>query len=397
MRVLSNDYFSNTLQTQGFSSGGPARFAFGLSEFLIKRGHEWIGLTNRVEEGGSCSIKKLLSSGAKKYFHASVNKSLFGLVMNARKAVNPEVVLEPMITNIEQLIRKQQPDIIFLNGYSLFSWTLLCAARNSGIPVVMLHAGIWQKEIEMYSDHFSAHGRRAAYEMEKQISEYAVKEVFLNESSWNYYNKYVVRVSKKRGVIIPLPSVPTSAAKKVASKLKEINIGIVARWDRIKNHHAVLALAEEIVKKQLPWKIHAVTQIPETKIQKKFKDRYKKLVSVFGNMNTDDLNSFISSMSLMILPSVFDVSPGVVLEAAHLGKLTIISPDVGFIREYREVGLQRAICSFEKPATVIARIKQLSDKSFASELKKLTASHKPEKIYKQYEKLLKDSVKNSRL
>ena len=165
-------------------------------------------------------------------------------------------------------------------------------------------------------------------------------------------------------------------------------LGIVARWDRIKNHEAVLALAEEIRAQGLPWRIRSVTSIPDTLIKTEFKNRYREFVDVVAPMDRDSLGEFFRASDVLILPSHFDVSPTVVMEAIASGVPTLISLNVGWVSEYEECGMHNWIGDFSRPDTIInqlqnnfARPRWMEALRFADYVKKC---HNPDMVFSDY-------------
>ncbi|USN52871.1 MAG: glycosyltransferase [Candidatus Nomurabacteria bacterium] len=102
---------------------------------------------------------------------------------------------------------------------------------------------------------------------------------------------------------------------------------------------------------------------------------------------------FFSTMDIAILPSLFDVSPTVVLEAASQGIGTIISSSVGWVNHYRKTGNAEWIGDFNKPKTIVKKIEKLAGTPLSAKLISLfEKEHDPEKIFKQYIKLFKSLI-----
>ncbi len=274
---------------------------------------------------------------------------------------------------------------------------ILQAAKEENKKIAVQHAGILTKEIDIYRDFFSVRGRELLIQMEKNITDIVDCEIFLNEFSRNIYNNTVRKVPAAKSKIIPLPFLGKIYEK---CKLKSINpdkyfkIGIIARWDRIKNHEAVLSLASAIKKENLFWKIYSVTKIPETKMKQEFKKQYRSYIEVVPQMPYEQISGFIKKMDIMILPSKFDVSPNVVMEAANEGIATLISANVGWINEYQRNGCNRLITDFARPQGVIRTIQTINSPQIVRKIRRMFGQilkkHEKNRIFDIYLKLFKN-------
>ena len=266
MIIFSNDFHSNYLKKK-VSSGGLARFAGDFSEYAINHKHTWKGIAFSTHDKRKTSVRKIKNS-LKVFWEVKVDQNLIKAIGRTSKKINPEKVLRVIIEQVRLVIRKSSADIVFLNGFYIFNWIIMQAARLENKKIVVQHGGVWAKEINIYRDFFSVHGRKILLQMERDITDYASVEIFLNEYSKKIYNNLVRKVPARQSRVIPLPfsgkKILVPKFKKFDSR-KALKIGIIARWDRIKNHEAILKLAKEIKKQQLPWKIYSVTKIPDTK------------------------------------------------------------------------------------------------------------------------------------
>ncbi|MFA5188875.1 MAG: glycosyltransferase family 4 protein [Patescibacteria group bacterium] len=395
MIIFSNDYRSNFLADK-VSTGGPARFAKEFSDYAINKKNIWQGISLVASADSNIKIKQIKRKG-KFFWLVSMDQKLIKAVCDAKTKVDPGKILQPVIEQIRRIIKKFKPDIIFLNGFSIFNWIILKAAFDENKKIVIQHAGILAKEINIYADFFSPWGRKLLLQMEKDITDSVAVEIFLNEFSKQTYFKLVRKVPSEKAFVIPLPF---SGKKNIRPKFKAFNsdkslkIGAIARWDRIKNHEAILKLAKALRKNGLPWKIYSVTKIPETAVRSDFKKQYRNLVEVIAPMDYNHIIKFLQKMDLLILPSHFDVSPNVVIEAANEGKITLISPNVGWVNEYRRNHCADLIVDFAKPKAVIGRIKKISKAVSFAKINKmfsnLNKKHDKKYIFDAYLQLFKN-------
>jgi len=308
--------------------------------------------------------------------------------------------VSPLIKQAELLFDEVKPDIVFINGIILTNWVLLYVARKKKIPVVIQHAGIWKKEIRSGANGLSSSLRKMFYQVERDTITLGCHHIFLNEYSKNVFlNLY--RINEKQllsfriiPLPIPLPDSVTDSRKPHAGT--SVKIGVVARWDSIKNHSAVLRLATAMSALK-NWSVHTVASMPQKLSD--FGQRYVKQVIIHKPMSPQQLTHFYRSMDVVFLPSHFDVSPGVVPEALLAGTPVIISERVGWVDEFRACGLDDHIISGKASGkTLLAAVKNIVQKSKENQIKytelvhHIRKQHDPKKVLKQYEDLFTAAV-----
>ncbi len=371
MKILSNDYKSSLPDSKITSKGGPANFARLFTNHIVSHTkHKWVGLLIDDDYKNQPKLQKLFSSKSRVYYHLTVPKHTTELITRAQKKCKPEIVFKKPILQIANFINELKPDIIFLNGFSIYNWILLKAGKITNTPIVIQHAGIWTKEIDIYKNLYPAQARKMMKEMEKQSSTLTSFEIFLNSWSKKVYRKEIFNSKNIKTATIPLP-IPDLKLKPTKNKkndFKELKIGVVARWDKIKNYEAVLALAKEIKKRGLAWDVYSVISVPKTKINQKFKQDYKKLINIEPLKNHAEMSNFYQRMDLIIVPSNFDVSPHVVAESLLNGTPAVISPNVGWVDKYKLLGAKNWIIDFKNPSKVITRIKKIGNKKMPKKL-----------------------------
>ncbi len=311
----------------------------------------------------------------------------------SRSHIIPQDHFAEEIARLRRLMVTLAPDVVFLNGFSVFVWMLFAAASAEGIPTVMQHAGIFSKEVLMYADRFSSSARRAFLAMERQTILSATEHIFLNKTSQAAFIASVGTVSPQHTHIIPLPyetalidTAPAGQRRTGAA----LRIGCVARWDRIKNHQALLRLAKTAHDMKLPWLFETVTSIPHTTYRMQMKRSYQRYITVHPPMKRAALKQFYQSMDLMVLPSHFDVSPTVVLEAALAGIPTLITPEVGWADTYRNHKLDTYIMDFSDSVAVVQRIQALQKKRAPLSFQRfLLKNHAPERVFGAYVRLFR--------
>ncbi|MCF7843363.1 glycosyltransferase family 4 protein [Candidatus Gracilibacteria bacterium] len=389
MRILTNEYYTSLPGSEKKAHGGPGTFAVDFSQYVCKSGHTWIGLLATKKDFGSDYRKKASRKHAEYIEILSNDKTSIEGLRELTSPITPTEYLKDEILYVSEIMRKLQPDIMFLNGFSAYSWLLYAAAKKCNLPIVFQHAGIMKREVEQYEELFSEIGRNMCYEMELDATLGVDVNIFLNE----YCEKELAHCynldSVPQSIIIPLPHAGWifDPIKKVPSG-SNITIGVVARWDRIKNHPAILALAEEINKQSLPWKIEVVTTIPKTNKFKEMKSRYRELIEVVPPMGRTELREFYSKIDIALLPSNFDAAGAVVMEALATGIPTLISPSVGWVSEYDENNMNEWIVSFDNPSDVVTRIQNQLRRDSWPEVSSLSnyikTIHAPDNVYNAY-------------
>lgn len=398
MRILSNDYATTGANGKTVHHGGPANFTKPFSEYISSHGHEWIGVIHRYEKIQTSKISKASDEKRKICYTLSSPKKQLDGFMQSPKARDPRKCFAKQIQAIRDLIKRTSPDLLFLNGFSVFAWTLLEAARHEQLPIVIQHAGISKVEFKLYSHLYSKAAVSMVHAMERDIVAYASKQIFLNEFSRDYFKKHVCDVPENQATIIPLPY-PEAFKKRIKTVKRRPNVSghksirCVARWDRIKNHDAILKIAKAAKRQSLPWKFEVVTRIPDTPVRSAFKRSYRKYINIIPPMPNEELVSFYKDADIVILPSLFDVSPTVVMEAAIAGKGTAISPCVGWVSEYKSTGLDHWIVDFKKTEQAITQIKRLLNSRTPTQFKKMIETlHEPKRIFRSYLTLFKSVI-----
>ncbi|MFA6228277.1 MAG: glycosyltransferase [Patescibacteria group bacterium] len=397
MLILSNDYSNNLPNSKHHAKGGPANFAKRFKSFLKKEGHSWFGLIVEFNSTKFSKLKPVSKIKGLQYYKLEIPGVLVKKLGRTPKKIDAEKLFEPAINLIAELIKITRPDIIFLNGYAVSNWLILKAAQKEKIPVAIQHAGIWTKELRIYKDFFSLAGRKIMEGMEKEIPKIADAEIFLNDWSRRYFNVNVAKTDKNKTHIIPLPvDFRNYACVKHRKNIGQtFNIGIIARWDRIKNHKAVAALVKQVQKFKLPWKFYSVTVIPKTNKNKELKDFYRKNIVIVPPLDQKGIKKFCQQMDLLILPSHFDVSPNVVLEATGCDTPIAISENVGFVDDFKKYGANDWVINFNNANLAIKKILAIANKPMPDKLRNfLFSSHQSDKVFKDYIRLFKQLIKN---
>lgn len=392
MTILSNDYPSNLPGSTKIAHGGTSNFASAFSAHVERNGHAWVGIVRQDSKVSRVTrIRAVGTRGNRSYHKAYLPGLRIGKLLTKEARVRPEDFFAEELDAVSAFVRRVRPDVVFLNGYDIHAWMILRAASREGVPVVVQHAGIARIEFSLYRHLYSRAGMAMMLEMERDIVKYATTEIFLNAYSRDAFASVVAPVPARQATVIPLPFLGAFDAKRsvrarsTVSREGSLTVGCVARWDRIKNHKALYAVAKEARRLGLPWAFRAVTRIPDTAFDRRFKDAYRRLIEVVDPMRQAELPKFYRSVDMMLLPSVFDVSPTVVMEAALEGRPTLISPGVGWNSEYRVCGMEKWIVDFSDPAVVVRRLLELGKKRPPARFANMVrAKHAPAVVFERY-------------
>ncbi len=392
MTIISNAYPTNMPNSQEVSQGGPANFArIFYNHIAAATDHRWVGVMYQINAGRRSRLEKCFSFPHRDYFKIYIPQNLVRQLTRAEKKSDPVLILKAVIDRTAALLKKEKADVVFLNGFGIFNWVLLKAAEKTDTPAVIQHAGIWTKELNLHKEFYSPAGLRTMIGMEKDSSRLTAAEVFLNTWSRDYYRRHVARREDGATVIIPLPFNFSGFAelggknKRSYGDKRTFKIGTIGRWDKIKNHAAFLALAREAKKAGLNWRFYAVTHIPDTPQEEKKKEIYGNYINIIPSLDRKGVAALCRSLDLLILPSRFDVSPTVVLEAMALKTPIVISPNVGFVNDFRASGAKNWIVDFNNSAAALKAVKKLAGKPMPSALKtRLITKHDYQRVFSSY-------------
>lgn len=385
MKILINGFY-NFLPKGEETFSGPRNFLQNFLDYIGTTEHTYTALvlrgkkkkdaryeTERVEVGKSSWLVATLRLNTPDVFNATSSRV--------------PASLEQPLKIITKIMAEEKPDVVFLKGMSITNWFLLKAAKRLGIPVISNHLGLWYKEIVSYNNSTPG-GIKMMMNMEKDLSRLGDKEIFLTKLSFRHYSRQLIKPTPSKVEIIPLSYDPIYLNKTLPGfkKRKVLKIGVVGRWDPIKNLRAILTLAKEIKSQGLDWQIYSVTTIhKQYPWDRDIVEEYPKFVTVMPPMSPAELKKFYKDMDLMLLPSVFDVSPSVVMEALLQNRATLISATVGWVDAYRETGSANLIIDFKNPKKVTERIKTLIGKPPRRALiSRIMAQHKPEVVFRRY-------------
>ncbi|MBU1039059.1 glycosyltransferase [Patescibacteria group bacterium] len=391
MKILFNGYQNLLPPRNGHHYGGPQSFTNSFINYLKqKTNHTFTAIILRSDQrikGSDLKIKKT-KEGPNNWLTIRANLKIKKIIKASTTTL--PYGYQAIIKKLTAEIKNIQPDVILFNGFSVPNWYLLKAAHQSGLPILVAHHGLWFKDIQATGQLYSNSGKKLALKMEKDIYLLADQQIFFNDFSQKIFTTKIGGFFANKINYLPLPynTVYLNKKKPATANSKILKIGLIGRWDNIKNHRAFWQLAKTTTKQKLPWKFYSVTHWPDNKPLNNLQKKYKKHIQLVGQMTPAKLKKFYQSMNLLVLPSHFDVSPTVVMEAALQNRLTLISANVGWVSIYKKFGLNKLIANFNQPKQIINLIKnntkQPAPTKFYNYIK---TQHHPSEVFKKYLKL----------
>lgn len=402
--VIAYNEARSVLENMHVTEGGPARFSVHFRKFFTTNKTQLKPLIfSYIKQDGFSPELKKHTIGKQDFFEIIYNaERLHSLYKQDVSKKDFEKELAPVIQLVEKWLQDSTVDLVFLNGFSLLNWVFLKAADRAGVPIVSQHAGVWKKEVFISGQTaFSAGARRAFYDMERDLYKWSTHHIFLNQfskqvfiDSYNCENSINKKVS-----IIPLPIDFKNNQKRISKE--SISIGMVARWDRIKNHAAFLRLADSPAKPK-GWELHSVVKIPPTSTSS-VAAHYKEKIKIHEPMEHGALGVFYKQIDVLVLPSYFETFGGVAAEAFLSGTPVIVSKTTGFSELLHRFKLDDHIIepsiSGRKMVKIIQGIlqkKQAYQKKYNMLIEYLRKEHNPQKVFSAYSTIFtKVANKNS--
>jgi glycosyltransferase involved in cell wall biosynthesis len=388
MKILTNGY-AKILEGKTTETGSEV-FMASLLPYLHGRGHEVVNLMLSGTNGAD--IPDLLKRDTDGHDEYIIFKTFFGY-KKIREAKSPGIPKPTLaaIKKVKALVKSINPDVVLINGFHVSNWIFLTAASELKIPIYSVLHGLWFNEI---STEMTSHGRKLTLSMEADIARFSKKLFFVSQFSLEQFEKNVIRVDRKKLKAIPLPYNPVyGSPPKSHNTGKTFNIGMVSRWDPIKNPKGFLDVAMQASKLKLPWKFHAVMTFTKNQELAPLKRDFRKYVKMLPPARPKDLKKFYGKMDLMLLPSEFDVLGAVVMEAALQNRLTLISQNVGWKYDYKKFGMSGMIDPFTDPLKTVGKIRKYLRKSppknFVRNIRKV---HSPDAIFNDLIKTLESRV-----
>ncbi len=267
-------------------------------------------------------------------------------IENSKTIKNLEKKYRPIINIIKDILKKDKPDVVFLNGTYYIPWIISIAAHELKIPIVLRYAGVYSKETES----FKPKAKKMFNEIEKSFQKRVSHFIFPSRLCLDMVEKEVIKKEIKNAFIVPNSfSIPEG---EFVFKSVERRIAAVGRWDKIKNFGSFFEI-HNILKKE-GWKHEASFVTGDSKIK-----NMPKTINRFTSMTHNELLKFYSAQGLVICPSIFETFGNVPMEAVCMGIPVLVSENMGCADILKMSGLGNMVMSFDDPKKVAERVKVL--------------------------------------
>ncbi|WKZ28888.1 MAG: glycosyltransferase family 4 protein [Patescibacteria group bacterium] len=378
MRILFNGYAKPGV-------GGPQCHASGFQVALRARGFDAVGIVLRRALDGAEQPSRIETPSGPMHQHF--------LDLATNEALRrPEPGLPPAVEaaaeRVVEILSSEAPDALILNGFSLANAYLAHAAERLNIPFYFSHHGFWFAEIPAALP-LAAQARMRA--MESEAIRAARANVYLNAWSRERVEEAYPGSRRQDDVVIPLPYNPVflnEAAPSIASD-DRATVGFVARWDPIKNIGLMRAFAQAA----MDVRVLAPIEIGGRKSLAAEEDAFPSVVQIMPPLPQEALPGFYRSCDLMVLPSRFDVSPTVVMEAALQGRGTVISDRVGWVETYERLGMEDWIVRDPSPERLETAVRRCLGKPVPKRFRdEVLDHHHPDRVFDAWASLLTSNV-----
>lgn len=254
-----------------------------------------------------------------------------------------------LVETAKDVLRREQPDVVLLNGTYYAPWILAVAAQELGIPTVLRYAGVLQKEVA-HKGYFT---RRRLLAYERWVAGMADAHIYPSALCRDVVEREILGRPAARGVVIPNPvDAHSQMPRRTAGRY---TIAAVGRWTPIKNFQAFIALHENLRAERWPHRAILVTSARDRRLH------IPETIERRDPMSFEDLQRFFRAVHLLVVPSHFETFANVAAEAVVLGASVLVSERVGFSEILRKAGLGRmVITDFDDPARVVKAVKRLA-------------------------------------
>ncbi|MDP1625003.1 MAG: glycosyltransferase family 4 protein [bacterium] len=277
---------------------------------------------------------------------------LSDLLKKSKSLSDLEKHFKPIIEKVREILRKERPDIMLINGTYYVPWILSIACRKERIPVVLWYAGVLTKE----TSYFPKKDRKIMRDMERSVVRRASKIIFPSEICRQTVLEVVIdRNNVRDAVVIPNPISPVFTHADKLDFTVERRITFVGRFSRIKRPKKFIRIHELLKKAGWDHEAIMVTDFHTPKLRKKV----PKSINVIPSMDPKALRTFYATQGLVICPSEFETFGNVPVEAACVGVPVLVNETMGCAQVFREANLSKFVIDFNDTKAVLQRVREL--------------------------------------
>jgi len=302
----------------------------------------------------SNSVLKMISVRSK----SPSFKEIIGQVKNVSEI---KEIYSELIQKFISVIKKENPNLILINGTYFVPWCLFQAGNYLGIPMVLHYHGILSKETSNYDPAI----HQIIQEMERSFDNEKLLYIFPSNLAKKTVENEVFKHEISKTAIIP-NSIPDHFFKIEKTGSKK-NVAFIGRYSSVKNPNFIKKISNYDKKEKGKYRFNIVSD------KKKFEEKLgNKLDNVifYDPMDSFKLSRFYEKMGIVICPSLFETYGNVAQEAIASGTPALVSLDMGIAETFKELGLSEYIVDFKSTKKVHQNIVNFSGQSISSKIRK---------------------------
>ncbi|HAU07481.1 MAG: Glycosyltransferase [Candidatus Yanofskybacteria bacterium GW2011_GWF1_44_227] len=272
--------------------------------------------------------------------------SIYKAIYSSKSLGDLEKKYRAIINIIKDILAKDKPDVVFLNGTYYVPWLISIAAHELKIPIVLRYAGVYTKETE----HLKPKLRKFFNQIEKSFRKRVSRFVFPSRLCKDLVEKEIYKGEIENAFIIPNSF--NVKEDYTIFRTTERRIAAIGRWDSIKNFKAFFDIHKALQKDG--WRHEASFVTSDSKIM-----GMPKSINRLASMTHEELLNFYSAQGLIICPSIFETFGNVPMEAVCMGIPVLVSENMGCAEILKIAGLENMVISFKDMKEVTKRVKLL--------------------------------------
>jgi len=254
--------------------------------------------------------------------------------------------------------------------YFLYFWNLLKIAKDadiiyaqdlfsSGLPAVLVKKILRKKLVirlggdflcekaitkRWFKGSLSTYYKQPKNILEKlflKIAQYGLKrtDIIVFSTSWQkniYLENYKISQDKIRIIENPFPDVKNQKTKKITETVNN-KIIFAGRLIKLKNIDFLINAFSQVIIEYPDLKLEIIGNGPEKKHLKRLvrKLNLKNNVNFEKGLPSKKLTEKIRKCFLVIIPSLFEISPNLVLECIKLRKPVLLTKETGFYQKFK--------------------------------------------------------------
>ncbi len=276
-----------------------------------------------------------------------------------------------IIEIFKEIIKKEKPDLIVLNGTYFIPWCFYLAAKTTNFPILLHYHGMITKETETWDSH----SHLLMKQMEQTFDNSRLQYIFPSQLAKEVVENEVFGHKISRSAILA-NSIPDHFFE-VNTVDASRNVGVVGRWNDIKNPSFIMKLAKYNQDNNSFFGINVVTDIED--IPEKDRKRLKS-ANLHASMTSFKLSKFYADMGAILCPSIFESYGNVPQEAVASGTPALVGNNMGIAEVFRRLGLVDFIVDFSSVKNIYEKTKDVSqqrvDKKIRKKMKRMLSSKK---------------------